>query len=48
MYPMTVVPTRRPPVWRGPALIAAVGLAVAAMYLLRRKAGLPWAGRCAG
>ena len=40
MHPVTVLPTRRAPDWRGPALLAAAGLAATAMYLLGRSARL--------
>jgi hypothetical protein len=39
---MTVFPTRRAPDWRGPALLAAAGLAATAMYFVGRSAPLPW------
>jgi hypothetical protein len=42
MHPVTVFPTRRAPDWRGPALLAAAGLAATALYLLGRSARLPW------
>ncbi len=42
MNPVTVFPTRRAPDWRGPALLAAAGLAATAMYLLGRSARLSW------
>jgi hypothetical protein len=35
MHPVTVFPTRRALDWRGPALLAAAGLAAALMVLLR-------------
>lgn len=38
MHPVTVFPTRRPAEWRGPALLAAAGLAATVLYLLRRQA----------
>lgn len=36
MHPVTVLPTRRAPDWRAPALLVAAGLAAALMVLLRR------------
>ena len=38
MHPVTVFPTRRAPDWRGPALLAAAGLAATLMLWLRRRA----------
>lgn len=45
MHPVTVFPTRRPADWRGPALLAAAGIAAAVLYLLRRQALAPQAGQ---
>lgn len=42
MHPMTVLPTRRPPDWRAPVLLAAAGLAATAVYLLRHGAPPSW------
>lgn len=36
MHPVTVLPTRRAPDWRTPALLLAAGLAATLMVLLRR------------
>lgn len=41
MHPMTVLPTRRAPGWRGPVLLAAAGLAATVVVLLRRPALRP-------
>lgn len=48
MHPVTVFPTRRPADWRGPALLAAAGIAAAVLLVLRRQALAPQAGPHAG
>jgi hypothetical protein len=41
MHPVTVFPTRRAPDWRGPALLAAAGIA-ALLVVLRRRPARPF------
>ncbi|WP_426197302.1 hypothetical protein [Massilia sp. DWR3-1-1] len=41
MHPVTVFPTRPAPHWRGPALLAAAGIA-ALLVVLRRRPARPF------